>query len=119
MAVSARSTQCCVCSLFHNPSTFLSFEPQLVSDTYKKLSRKLHNNDTGSSADRKNKQFPTPVTELELRVVVQRVLINLPTTSKETMNESSLSDLESDSDEMITCNSCGICVHKCKFYPSC
>ena len=111
MAVSSQSSRCCVCSLFHNPSIFLYFNPQLVLDIYKRLNKKLQGNLDGRKT--KSKCFPAPVRELELRVVVQRVLINLPTTS--TGKEPSDNESDDDGDELITCNSCGICVHKCKF----
>lgn len=117
MVVSEHSTQCCVCSLFVNPSYFLSFRPQLVSDTYKKLTKKLHNNGPTTVGGERSRSelMPKPVTEL--RVVVQRVLINLPGASKDAATElsSRLSESDDDNDQLITCTSCGICVHKCMF----
>ncbi len=119
ITVSETSTRCCVCSLFDNPSLFLTFRPQLVLDTYKKLGKPvLRSGGVNASAKGKSEflsALPSPVTEL--RVVVQRVLINLPNSLEETKPERkrSLSDCETEEDdELITCASCGICVHKCE-----
>lgn len=94
-----------MCSLFDSPSLFHFFKPKLVSEIYKELRSELHSD--GSNT------LPQPVTEL--RVVVQRVLINIPHTTKETTTElnSCVTDTECD-DELITCSSCGICVHRCE-----
>ena len=116
MTVSESSSRCCVCSLFDEPSLFLTFQPQVVLDTYKKLNTQVLHND-GAPARGKGKAellsaLPKPVTEL--RVVVQRVLINLPKSLKEAKPDSK--QLESEGgDQLITCTSCGICVHKCKW----
>lgn len=120
VAVSDSATRCCVCSLFDNPNLFQSFQPQLVSDTYKKLNKKFSNNGV---AVRRNKSelfavLPKPVTEL--RVVVQRVLVNLPSASSATeIPRSCVPDSGSDRDQLITCSSCGICVHRCEYMGFC
>ena len=120
VTMSESSTRCCVCSLFDDPNVFLTFQPQVVLDTYKELNKQLvHNGGISASAKGKAEFLSTlskPVTEL--RVVVQRVLINLPNSLKEkkTAIKQRLSDSESDGDDeqLITCASCGICVHKCE-----
>ena len=99
LAMSKHSTRCCVCSLFDNPSVFNQFKPDLVSKIYQELN-------SGSSEQPSSVQKPIT----ELRVVVQRVLINLPSTSAEARNEQNCCI---DGDELVTCNSCGICVHRC------
>ena len=118
VTMSESSTRCCVCSLFEKPNLFLSFDPQHMADTYKEISKQLLQND-GESPSRKSKAgilAPLPKPVMELRVVVQRVLINLPSSLMETQRDNTT---ESD-DELVTCVSCGICVHKCEFnYKNC
>lgn len=93
-----------MCSLFKSPSLFHLFKPKLVSEIY----NELRQSELSSS-------FPNPITEL--LVVVQRVLINIPHTSTETVAELNSCGSE-DEDDVITCHSCGICVHRCENYCS-
>lgn len=99
IAVSKDSTQCCVCSVFKSPSLFQFFKPKLVSEVYKELMSELHSGEELCSK-----------TITELRVVVQRVLIDVPHSSKETV---AVTGSEQE-DDLITCHSCGICVHRCE-----
>ena len=95
-----------MCSLFDSPGVFHNFKPELVLKVYKDLTQ--HSDEGGELEHSK------PVTEL--RVVVQRVFINLPNTSKDSVVgvHSRGTECCSDSDELITCSSCGICVHRCE-----
>lgn len=97
MVVGNNRTRCCVCSLFDTPNPLSTFPTQSMSDTYKKLVDSKMNT-SGSSKPR--------IKVNELRVVVQRVLIKLPTNLSASKSEGS--------EELISCSSCGICVHKCK-----
>lgn len=80
-----------------------------MSEIYNELVSELQPNESELSSS----SYPKPI--IELRVVVQRVLINIPHTSKETVAElSSCVAGSEDEDDLITCHSCGICVHRCK-----
>lgn len=112
------STRCCVCSLFDSPSPFSTFQPQFVSDLYEKLLKKKQHNGNALTVSRNKMQSFLPKSDIELRVVVQRVLINLPNTmrTRETVETCVTDSDHSDgtSDDLITCSSCAICVHRCE-----
>ena len=91
-----------MCSLFESPNHFQFFKPKLVSEIYKELVHPDESELCSSTA--------TAITEL--RVVVQRVLINVPHSSKETV--AGLTSHVEHEDDLITCHSCGICVHRCE-----
>lgn len=114
LAISDDSTKCCVCSMFESPSPFHLLKPELMSEIYQDLHRDKHVHVGGSSRESsREKQFSSlhkPVTEL--RVVVQRVLIDLPETSKGTADLNC--DVTDSDEELISCSSCGICVHRCE-----
>jgi hypothetical protein len=105
MAVSKYSTQCCVCSLFNNPNLFSFFKPKLVAEIYKELM---------SDEDKMSSGYSKPITEL--RVVVQRGLVDIPRSFKGTSPEldSCTAGSGEEDDNLITCSSCAICVHRCE-----
>ena len=113
MVMAEGSTRCCVCSLFDVPNPFSTFQPQLVSNRYEKLTQNQLNTPITSRSSKSDAKSVLPRTE-ELRVVVQRVFINLPHAAKEKTEIISCFSDDSDDEELVTCKSCAICVHRCE-----
>lgn len=92
-------SRCCVCSLFDVSSPFATFDPASL--------RRLHY---------QLQQGPRNRPKLRtLKVVVRRALITLPDSlAAKGVDEMGLSDSEEENSELITCQSCSICVHRCK-----
>ena len=113
MVAAECSTKCCVCSLLKMPNQFSTFKHELVLEQFHQLCQKETASRislvSGGVDSRKPKKE-------ELRVVVKRILIQLPTTAKTCPVEArNLTPSTADKDEeLMTCTSCGICVHRCK-----
>ena len=106
------STRCCVCSLSDSLNQFTPFKHDLVLEQFRRLC-KMERVAFSQLTSRETK------TE-ELRVVVKRVHIQLPLTASTTSVEPRdfVPSRMDDEDELMTCTSCAVCVHKCKFEPS-
>ena len=107
--MSAGGTCCCVCSIFDYPSPYLTFDPEKLQQLYQQM----------SPVKRHRVRKP-----LSLTVVVQRALIELPksllhkcSVADEGGNDRGMPPEESDGEgeEFLTCQSCSICVHRCKY----
>lgn len=113
MVVSDRGSQCCVCSASVSGNPFTMFNQQLVLDKFEKLTkqekhmslRRSKGSDSGSKIE-------------ELRVVVQRVLIELPHSAAKTPPTNNVKtpapSSQDTEDRLLSCASCGMCVHACK-----
>ena len=109
------ASKCCVCSVLVTPNHFATFNHQLMLDKFQKLTKREKTTQmafTGTKACDKGSKIE------ELRVVVQRVLIQLPQTAAKTpparsVKTPAITSLEA-TDKLLICTSCGICVHKCK-----
>ena len=107
--MSAGGTSCCVCSIFNYPSPYMTFDPAKLQRLCQRMSPV------------KRHRIRKP---LSLTVVVKRALVELP---ESLLHKCSVADVggndrdipseESDGEgeEFLTCLSCSICVHRCKY----
>lgn len=119
MVAAETSTRCCICSLFETTNQFSTFKHELVLDQFQKLCKKK---ETASrmSVVSSMETSRRPKSE-ELRVVVKRILIQLPKTARTGPVESKSSPqlMTEKDEELVTCSSCSICVHRCELVMTC
>ena len=89
--ISDNGSRCCVCSVCESPSPFVDFSQCELRSHHSEMMTEQHSDEE----------------RLPLTVVVKRSMVKLP----ESLERSGSSH---DQQQLITCQTCDICVHKCE-----